>query len=121
MRGGAAHCGNACAPAGRPWDFCWNLDKDIEACALAAAVHAEEIKGFALKNGVPAPVNEAAWHKFATGVDDPYSKVNRLSYVEEIFQIVGIPFQREEYWLKAPGDSARKSGGPFCRVPGGSG
>jgi heptosyltransferase-2 len=91
-----------------PWDFCWNLDKDIEACALAAEVRAGEVKGFTLKHGVPAPVDEAAWHKFATGVDDPYSKANRLSYVEEIFQIVGLPFQREEYWLKAPGASARK-------------
>ena len=89
------------------WDFCWNLDKDMEACALAAMTRADQVKGFTLKNGVPAPVDEAAWHKFATGVDDGYSRSNHLSYVEEIFQIVGLPFERQEYWLKAPGQGAR--------------
>jgi heptosyltransferase-2 len=100
------------------WDFCWNLDKDVEACAVAAAVQADEIKGFALKNGVPVPVNEAAWHKFATGVDDGYSKSNRLSYVEEIFQIVELPFERQEYWLKAPGAGARKKAAELLPGPG---
>lgn len=89
------------------WDFCWNLDKDLEACALAAATRAGELKGYTLKNGVPAPVDEAAWHKFATGVDDGYSKSNRLSYVEEIFEIVDLPFKNEEYWLKSPGSASR--------------
>lgn len=89
------------------WDFCWNLDKDLEACALAAITRADDLKGFTLQNGVPVPVDEAAWHKFATGVDDAYSQANRLSYVEEIFQIVGLPYERQDYWLKAPGKSAR--------------
>ncbi|HAF14667.1 MAG TPA: hypothetical protein DCK99_13425, partial [Blastocatellia bacterium] len=49
----------------------------------------------------PYPVDEAAWHKFATGIDNPYSRRNRQSYVEEIFDITGLPFSREEYWLRS--------------------
>jgi heptosyltransferase-2 len=53
-------------------------------------------------------VDRAAWHKFATGIDNPYSRRNRQSYVEEIFDITGIPFQREEYWLRDPTGPARE-------------
>jgi heptosyltransferase-2 len=86
----------------RQWDFCWNLDKDLDACLIAGAVVAPEKKGYGIRNGVPFPLDEAAWHKFATGVNDAYSKANRLSYVQEIFDIVGLPFRGEEYWLKPP-------------------
>ncbi|HEY0256804.1 MAG TPA: glycosyltransferase family 9 protein [Candidatus Methylacidiphilales bacterium] len=90
------------------WDFCWNLDKDVEACALASVVRARERAGYALSGGVPFPVDERAWHKFATGIDNPYSKANQLSYVQEIFDIVSLPFAGEEYWLAAPSDRALK-------------
>ena len=84
------------------WDFCWNLDKDIEACAAATVVRAEERAGYTLVNGVPCPVDERAWHKFATGLDNPYSKSNRLNYIQEIFDIVSLPYRGQEYWLRTP-------------------
>jgi heptosyltransferase-2 len=84
------------------WDFCWNLDKDIEACAIASQVRAKEYAGYTLREGVPYPCDERAWHKFATGLDNPYSKANALNYVQEIFDIVGLPYTREEYWLREP-------------------
>jgi ADP-heptose:LPS heptosyltransferase len=89
------------------WDFCWNLDKDPEACAIAASTKATEYRGYTLRNGVPYPADQAAWHKFATGIDDPYSRANKQSYVEEIFDIVGLPYQKEEYWLRSPALSAQ--------------
>jgi ADP-heptose:LPS heptosyltransferase len=89
------------------WDFCWNLDKDVEACAIAAATKANEYRGYTLRDGVPRPVDEAAWHKFATGIDDPYSRANKKNYVEEIFDIVGLPYRKEEYWLRSPALSAQ--------------
>ena len=89
------------------WDFCWNLDKDPEACAIAASTKATEYRGYTLRNNVPYPVDEAAWHKFATGIDDPYSRRNRQSYIEEIFDITGLPFNKEEYWLRAATATAR--------------
>jgi len=54
-------------------------------------------------------VDEAAWHKFATGIDNPYSRSNRQSYVEEIFDITGLPFRREEYWLRETTATARQT------------
>jgi ADP-heptose:LPS heptosyltransferase len=90
------------------WDFCWNLDKDPEACAIAASTKANDYRGYTLRNGVPYPVNEAAWHKFATGIDDPYSRANRCNYVEEIFNIAGLPYRKEEYWLRSPSEFARR-------------
>ena len=91
------------------WDFCWNLDKDPEACAIAASTKATEYRGYTLRNGVPFPVDKAAWHKFATGIDNPYSRRNRQSYVEEIFDITGLPFRREEYWLRDTTVTARET------------
>lgn len=88
------------------WDFCWNLDKDVDACAAAFHVNAKEQAGYTLVNGVPYPIDERAWHKFATGLDNLYSKNNRLNYVQEIFDIVGLQYRREEYWLREP---AKKS------------
>ncbi len=93
--------------AGGKWDFCWNLDKDPEACAIAASTKATKYRGYTLRDGVPFPVDEAAWHKFATGIDDPYSWANEQSYVEEIFDIVGLPYKSEEYWLRSPTPSAQ--------------
>ena len=94
--------------AATEWDFCWNLDKDIEACAIASQVRAKEYAGYSLRNGVPYPIDERAWHKFATGLDNPYSKANTLSYVQEIFDIVGLPYNREEYWLREPAGSSKR-------------
>ncbi|MGZ5564698.1 MAG: glycosyltransferase family 9 protein [Chthoniobacterales bacterium] len=89
-----------------PWDFCWNLDKDADACTIAAMTKATEHRGYTLRNGVPYPADQAAWHKFATGIDDPYSRANKQSYVEEVFDIVGLPYGKEEYWLSQPGPEA---------------
>lgn len=86
----------------KKWDFCWNLDKDIEACLLNEVVHSDHKRGFGLKNGVPYPIDEAAWHKFATGVDNIYSRSNTIHYIQEIFDIVGLPYRGEEYWITEP-------------------
>src|SRR5439155_1650109 len=59
------------------------------------------------RRGVPYPVDKAAWHKFASGIDNPYSRHNRQSYVEEIFDITGLPFRREEYWLRSTTETAK--------------
>jgi len=84
------------------WDFCWNLDKDSEACSLAAMTRAREHRGYVLRDGAPAACDDRAWHTFAAGIDDPYSKANPKSYVEGIFEVVGLPYHGEEYLLKQP-------------------
>jgi ADP-heptose:LPS heptosyltransferase len=97
------------------WDFCWNLDKDPEACAIAASTKATEYRGYTLRDGMPYPVDETAWHKFATGIDNPYSRRNRQSYVEEIFDITGLPFRRQEYWLRDTTATAREMAARLLR------
>lgn len=95
--------------ASTEWDFCWNLDKDMEACSIASQVNAKERAGYALRDGVPWPVDDRAVHKFISGLDNPYSKANTLSYVQEIFDIVGLPFRGEEYWLRQPAESSQRA------------
>jgi heptosyltransferase-2 len=83
-----------------PFDVVINLDKDLEACAIAKAIPARYQKfGFTLTDGRPSPCNDLANHKFATGLFDDINQANEQSYVEEIFSICGWKFQGEEYAL----------------------
>ncbi len=83
---------NACT-----FDVLINLDKDKEACALANSISAVQKFGYQLKNGVPYPMNDLANHKYCTGLFDDVSKANTLSYVHEIFEMLGWEFAGEEY------------------------
>ncbi len=83
------------------FDLLCNLDKDPEACAVAALCTAREKRGFTLLEGKPAPVDPAAHHKFLTGVFDDLSRTNTKHYVEEIFEICGFPYAGERYILDA--------------------
>ncbi len=76
-----------------------NLDKDPQACAITKSLKAKEKYGFTLKDGKPSPVNELSEHKYLTGIFDPINKSNTKSYLEEIFEIVGWKYQKEEYIL----------------------
>lgn len=86
------------------FDIAINLDKEKEACALLLQIDAKEKLGYTLINNQAAPVNEWANHKYLTGIFDTESKKNTLSYCEEIFQICGMEYQREEYLLDAHND-----------------
>ncbi len=86
------------------FDVVINLDKDLHACALASKVSAKKKFGFVLKDGVPAPANELAHHKFATGLFDDVSKLNTRSYPQEMFDICGFEFNGEEYEIDPPGE-----------------
>ncbi len=81
------------------FDVLINLDKDLQACALAKGIKAKSKFGFTLKNGRPAPANQLAEHKFLTGLFDDVNKANTKSYLEEIFEIAGWEFSGEEYIL----------------------
>ncbi len=76
-----------------------NLDKDHYACSLASQLKTDELIGFTLKDGKPAPANSAAEHKFLTGLFDDVNKANTMNYLEEIFEICGYKFKGEEYIL----------------------
>lgn len=82
------------------FDIVYNLDKDYEACALMNRIKSREKYGFYLEDGLPAPINELAQHKFDTGLFDDVNKANKKSYVEEIFEICDWRFDGEEYILE---------------------
>lgn len=79
------------------FDLLINLDKDLEACALASRLQAEKKHGFVLSGGVPAPVDQLAEQKFLTGLFDDLGRANTKSYPEEIFEIIGQTFKGEKY------------------------
>jgi len=76
-----------------------NLDKDLQACALAKQISAKEKFGFILEDGKPAPVDKKAEWKFLTGLFDDVSQANTKSYLQEMFEICGWEFKGEEYIL----------------------
>jgi heptosyltransferase-2 len=82
-----------------------NLDKDPHACALMAGVQAQERYGFTLADGVPAPANALAEHKFVTGLFDDASQANTLSYPQEVLELCGFEWNGQEYELDPPGPS----------------
>ena len=81
------------------YDLLINLDKDYEACSLTKNINAKIKHGFTLYNNIPVPVDELAENKYLTGIFDDISKSNKKSYPEEIFEICGWEFNREEYIL----------------------
>ncbi len=81
------------------FDTVMNLDKDQHACALMTMIDADNRIGYTLKDGMPAPVNDNAVHKFHTGLFDDVNQANTLSYPQEIFNICGWEFEGEEYLL----------------------
>jgi heptosyltransferase-2 len=82
------------------FDLLINLDKDREACACASLVRTKHKRGFMLKGGKPTPITEEASHKFLTGLFDDINKANTKNYLEEIFEICGYKYSKEEYILE---------------------
>ncbi len=81
------------------FDLVINLDKDREACAIMDRLEASVKKGFTLRNGICAPVDDEAKHKFMTGIFDDLNQSNTKHYVQEIFEICGFDWEGEEYIL----------------------
>ncbi|MEM4260711.1 MAG: glycosyltransferase family 9 protein [Candidatus Woesearchaeota archaeon] len=86
------------------FDWLINLDKDSYACALASKIHSKKKSGFQLQDGKPSPINDFAKHKFITGLFDNVNKENKKNYLEEIFEICELEYQKEEYILDKPQD-----------------
>lgn len=83
------------------FDIVYNLDKDLEAVALADLVNSHEKKGFLLNsdNNKCMPADNDARQKFLTGIFDSVNKANKKSYPQELFEICGFEFNGEKYIL----------------------
>ena len=83
-----------------PFDYLFSLDKDREACSLANVVQSKIKKGFHLVDGFCQPIDDDAKSKWITGLFDDKSIKNTRSYPEEIFEICGFEYHKEEYILE---------------------
>ncbi len=93
------------------FDLVINLDKDRQACALAAEVSCDQRLGFTLGSdgmcrpvteGVAGPMARAVQEKFLTGLFDDVNQACTLTYPQEIFNICGYEFQGQPYVLDRP-------------------
>ena len=84
------------------FDVIYNLDKDLEACALCHQLEGVTKRGYTLTDGVPSPLDKAAVPKYLTGIFDDVSQRNVKSYPQEIFEICGFTFDGERYILDRP-------------------
>lgn len=81
------------------FDIAINLDKEPEACSLLKDVRSKEKYGFIWNNFHLDAATPNAEHKLITGLFDQYSKENKQSYLEEIFEICHLQFNDEPYLL----------------------
>lgn len=81
------------------FDYVFSLDKDYEAAAVANRTRAKVKRGFMLKNGKTAVIDELAYPKYLTGLFDDVSRANKKNYMEEIFEICDFKFGGEKYIL----------------------
>lgn len=90
------------------YDIAINLDKETEACALLKDVQAKEKYGFIWNNHHIDLATPNAEHKLITGLFDNISKENTKSYLEEIFEICHLQFNKEPYLLNYNKELAQK-------------
>ena len=90
------------APPDLNLDLLINLDKDLEACALAVEVKAKVKKGFTVVDGKCRNIDDASYDKYLTGLWDDVNKANTRSYPQEIFEMCGYSFAKEKYILELP-------------------
>jgi len=100
------------------FDIAINLDKDPEACILLRNVIAKEKLGYTWEKGHIAPATPNAEHKLITGFFDQHSKANTKSYLEEIFEICGFDFKKEDYLINLNQSLADKWRGNLTSLSG---
>ncbi|MGA2669741.1 MAG: glycosyltransferase family 9 protein [Ignavibacteria bacterium] len=84
---------------GHEYDIAVNLDKEAEVCILLEKLKAKLKFGFNWNNNHIDAATPASTHKLLTGIFDSYSKNNKKSYQEEIFEICQAKFSNEPYLL----------------------
>ncbi len=83
------------------FDWLIVLDKDPIAIALSKQILAKKKSGFTIdKFGKVKPIStKAEEHKWLTGIFDDLSRNNTKHYVQEMFEILDLDFNNEEYIL----------------------
>lgn len=81
------------------FDYLFNGDKAINACAFANEVNAEFKKGFVLNgDSVIIPTDDDALYNFRMGIDDQLKfRENKKSGSQIITETFGLDYKRDEY------------------------
>ncbi len=90
------------------FDIAVNLDKEPEACILLKDVKSKEKYGFIWHNNHIDVATLNSEHKLITGLFDNISKRNTKNYLEEIFEICHLKFNKEPYLLDVDIDLQNK-------------
>ncbi|MFB3895435.1 MAG: glycosyltransferase family 9 protein [bacterium] len=87
------------------------LDKEVRATGLAMLVQAADKIGFGLTEfGTIFPFDNRSAFAFELGLNDELKfRLNQKTYPEIIFDLVGLPYHREEYLFSLPEDSKKKA------------
>jgi len=76
----------------REFDMCINLDAEPLSGSIAKIVKAREKVGFIVdKRGALVPANDSSIEWFEMGVNDHLKRVNRKTYFEHMYEIIGLP------------------------------
>lgn len=83
------------------FDVVLNADKSTEACAFAASIDSEELRGFTLsRRGQVIPAGAAADYNFRMGIDDELKfRVNRRTGQDILAETWQLPYEKDEYIL----------------------
>ncbi len=82
------------------WVIC--LDKDVASTTIASLAKGTKI-GFGFdKRGFGYPFNKEAEYKYMIGASDTLNRGNKLSYMEQVYQITGLTPSKKEYIFELP-------------------
>ncbi len=81
------------------FDYIYNADKSVYACAFANEIKSKHKLGFLLnQDGKIIPANESAMYSYMMGVDDQLKfRENSKSGVEIIHEVFELDYKRDEY------------------------
>lgn len=82
------------------FDLILSLDKNPGEASLVNKIKAQKAKGFFTDPfGKVLPIDQDAFSKWETGINDASMRQNKKHFVEELFEICGFKYQGESYRL----------------------
>ncbi|MBI9032452.1 glycosyltransferase family 9 protein [bacterium] len=90
------------------FDIVYSLDKDKQAIALATSLQTTHLKGYTMDEwGHCQAVDKDACHKWQIGLWDDLYKENPNSYSQEIVELCGFTYNKDEYIINPPNPTYR--------------
>ncbi len=93
------------------FDVVLNADKSLDACAFAASLQADDVRGFTIsRRGQIVPANAEAQYNFRMGLDDQLKfRENTRTGQDILAESWKLPYEGEEYILTLSGEEQQ-----FC-------